>query len=360
MIALEKHIEILLLWNDCVIVPGFGGFTASHVPARYDEADGMFIPPLRTLGFNQKLNVNDSLLVQSYTETYDLSYPEALKRIEEETNEIRQHIENDGSYTLNDIGRLYLTESGGIGFTPCEAGVLTPSLYSLSSFDMQRIGAITSHKEYIVSAPHPTLPSTAAANVDIAPLKSEPATETDTTEIDDEEEKTISIRLSALRNVAAVLIAVVGFFLLSTPVNNSTANVQMSKLEYGVVSKLFSDDVNEVKPVAGASTTVKLNGSKSETKQIAAKAQAKKTQADDAEPYFCLVLASRVTHKNATAYVGELMSKGYAEARVLTETGKSVKVVYGRYSTLNEASNTLNKLCGNSDFHDAWIYQVKH
>ena len=40
MIELERHIEILLLSNDCVIVPNFGGFMAHHVDARYDDEDG--------------------------------------------------------------------------------------------------------------------------------------------------------------------------------------------------------------------------------------------------------------------------------------------------------------------------------
>lgn len=39
---LKRHIEILLLSNDCVIVPEFGGFMAHHVDARYDGRDNMF------------------------------------------------------------------------------------------------------------------------------------------------------------------------------------------------------------------------------------------------------------------------------------------------------------------------------
>ena len=68
MIELERHIEVLLLDNDCVIVPDFGGFMAHHVDARYDEADGSFVPPIRTLGFNPQLKINDSLLIHSYIE----------------------------------------------------------------------------------------------------------------------------------------------------------------------------------------------------------------------------------------------------------------------------------------------------
>ena len=38
---LRRHIEILLLENDCVIVPNLGGFMAHHVEARYDKTDGI-------------------------------------------------------------------------------------------------------------------------------------------------------------------------------------------------------------------------------------------------------------------------------------------------------------------------------
>ena len=112
VIELDRHIEILLLSNDCVIVPDLGGFMTHHVEARYDEDGCIFLPPLRTLGFNPQLTMNDSLLAQSYVEAYDLSYPEALRRIEEEVNELKQHIETEGSYELNDIGTLSVNEDG--------------------------------------------------------------------------------------------------------------------------------------------------------------------------------------------------------------------------------------------------------
>ena len=136
VIELDRHIEILLLSNDCVIVPGLGGFMAHHAEARYDEEDHTFLPPLRTLGFNPQLTMNDSLLVQSYVEAYDMSYPEALRRIEDEVNELKQHLENEGRYDLNDIGVLTTNEDGKYIFSPCEAGILTPGLYGLSSFEM--------------------------------------------------------------------------------------------------------------------------------------------------------------------------------------------------------------------------------
>ena len=112
-----------------------------NINARYEEQEHLFLPPLRTLGFNPQLNINDSLLVQSYIEAYDISYPEALQRIEGEVEELRQHLQNEGSYELNDIGTLALNEDGNYVFTPCEAGILTPALYGLTSVEMKRLDA---------------------------------------------------------------------------------------------------------------------------------------------------------------------------------------------------------------------------
>ena len=102
---------------------------AHHVDARYDGRDSMFLPPLRTIGFNPQLTMNDSLLALSYVEAYDISYPEALNRIADEVAEIKQTLENTGRFELTDIGTIILNETGNYAFEPCEAGILTPELY---------------------------------------------------------------------------------------------------------------------------------------------------------------------------------------------------------------------------------------
>ena len=64
MINIDRHIQQLLLVNDCVIVPGLGGFVAHKVDAKYDSEHNVFYPPKRTIGFNPILKMNDSLLTQ--------------------------------------------------------------------------------------------------------------------------------------------------------------------------------------------------------------------------------------------------------------------------------------------------------
>ena len=58
MIELAQHIEALLLENDCVIVPGFGGFVAHYAPATHVKEENLFLPPTRIIGFNSQLKLN--------------------------------------------------------------------------------------------------------------------------------------------------------------------------------------------------------------------------------------------------------------------------------------------------------------
>ncbi len=362
VIELERHIEILLLSNDCVIVPGFGGFTANHVPAKYDDRDCVFLPPLRTLGFNPRLDKNDFLLVQSYSEAYDISYPEACTRIESDINEIRQQLSNTGSYELNDIGILRLNDDGNIEFSPCEAGLLTPNLYGLGSFEMEYAGT-----QYSREKDNPDNGGVVTVNVNTSPLKGHL---TDVPGQDenvvangnsDSNDKVFHIKFSVVRNVCICLIAVIILFVLATPVNKNDA-IRVCNIDNGIFQHLIGDGYDKIKNMQDVS----LNTSVPQVEVSAITGLPEKVSVDTAgqqtkaeENYFCLVLASKVAKKNAESFVSQLVNQGFDQASVLSEN-KSIKVIYGRYKSLNEAYNSLNRLKNNKNFYDAWVYQVKN
>ena len=242
VIELERHIEILLLDNDCVIVPGLGGFMAHHVEARYEEDEQAFLPPLRTLGFNPQLKINDSLLAQSYIEAYDISYPEALQRIEDEVNELTQILQNEGRYELNNIGIIELNEDGNYVFTPCEAGILTPSLYGLNSFEMSLIKAVTL----------PEVEETPAAKV--VEMKPEPKPEPEVNsvlqqnlvDINDDDTDVVRIKFSWIRNAVAVAAILLAVFFVAMPTGKtelmkSTINNLNNQILFGMMT---SKDTN--------------------------------------------------------------------------------------------------------------------
>lgn len=370
---LERHIEILLLSNDCVIVPDFGGFMAHQVDARYDDRDSMFLPPLRTVGFNPQLKMNDSLLAQSYVEAYDISYPEAIDRLANEVAEIRQRLENEGKYEINNIGTIYLNEDGNYTFEPCEAGILTPNYYGLGGFDMLPLSA--QENEPTVSF-EKTNSTNIAENIEInqEEKQAEPvvalqnATANSVFDVNDDDEKPsaefILIKKSWLRNLAAACIAIIAFFAISTPLR--TPNVQTSKIDTGMLTRimpkeLVTQNTHQTELASKAENSEKVLKINPETNKDA-NDEANEKKIDQAElksakPYYGIVLASRVTKRNAANYVETLQAKGFKAAKVVI-TATNVKVVYGSYETEGQAYKALHDLRNNEVFADGWITKV--
>lgn len=365
VIEIERHIEILLLDNDCVIVPGLGGFTAHHVEARFDESDDVFLPPLRTLGFNQQLKINDSLLVQSYIEAYDISYPEALRRIEGEVEELRQRLANDGYYEMTDIGVLEMNEDGNIIFTPCEAGILTPELYGLSSFEMQPLmaeEATTSASSTQVQKPNvePT-PITTTVFDQVGQKEETSANDAgQDTDTDEDAEKTICIKVSWLRNAGIAAAAALLLFFVIFPISHSgLKNVNIGDFNgTSFFSKLMPKDsqmnninISEIKASAKDSSRQSVKDSvKDSIKGIEPKVKS---------DTFCIVLASCIPQKNAERYVEQLHKKGFDKAYAMVNN-KMVRVIYGNYTSETDAYNDLQKIRSKDEFEQAWILKKKN
>lgn len=356
MIELERHIEILLLSNDCVIVPDFGGFMAHHADARYDGRDNMFLPPLRTIGFNPQLTMNDSLLALSYVEAYDISYPDALQRIAADVNEIRSELEQHGEYELNNIGTIYLNSNGNYSFEPCEAGILTPSYYGLDGFQMLPIASesLLIDEDTQENIQEEQAPVEASANIIDINTPKQPEKASIATEINEEEEagngaEFILIRKSWLRNMAAACIALVAFFCLSSPL--STPTVQTSSIDTSMLNLVMPKNmVKEAETMKVSAPAPKI--------QEHAETEAEVTDKEvKASPYYSIVLASRVTKRNAAVYTEQLQSQGLKDARVLI-TNSNVKVIYGSYSTEAEAYSALKDLHHKEPFTEGWITKV--
>ena len=133
MINLSRHIEALLLNNDCVIVPGFGGFVTQYVPAAFVVEENLYLPPYRGVSFNAMLTLNDGLLVESYMKAQACNYAVAMRHIEMGVAALKREIENAGSVLLPGIGELVKGEGGLLNFVPVDGGVATPKLYALDA-----------------------------------------------------------------------------------------------------------------------------------------------------------------------------------------------------------------------------------
>lgn len=196
MNELARHIEILLLENDCVIVPELGGFIAHYQSAYYDAAEHICYPPKRTIGFNPKLTINDGLLVQFYMQTYHTDFPDATRKIKKEVECLKDCLYKEGSFEIPHLGKLCCNIHNVYEFHPDKEEIVTPSLYTLNSFYVNELG-----KKVLVTPK-------------VIPLNAQQEKPSEK-----KQQKVIPMRW--LGDAVAVAAAILLFFALSTPLENT-------------------------------------------------------------------------------------------------------------------------------------------
>ena len=204
--------------NDCVIVPGLGGFVTHYVPASRVEEEARFVPPSRVIGFNPKLTMNDGLLVQSYMDVYGTSFPDADSRVSQAVEELLSVLHDAGSAELPGVGQLHCSIGGVYGFTPFDSRVVTPSLYGFGSFEMQELAARP-------DSPVLSVMSQEAEELPVRTVTEEKLTESDTSR------HRLHVRRLPVRHIrsiarhwgsiAAMIAVVLGSLLISTPIGNT-------------------------------------------------------------------------------------------------------------------------------------------
>lgn len=361
MIDLAQHIEVLLLENDCVIVPGLGGFVAHYTPAMRVAEENTFLPPTRIIGFNPQLKMNDGLLVQSYMAVYGTSFSDATKIVDKSVKELLALLHENGKADLPNIGELRCSIRGTYGFVPYDNKIATPHLYGLDSFEMQELSAL--HKP---------------AEKKVVPFV--PAAE-------EEKRRKYEIRTASsyLANAVAMIAMVVLFFSLSAPIENTevvetnyarllpdglfeqiekqslavtpvvvrqqAGNQQARNVQTGLSQ---AADKKVVVPVAVKEVKVRQQpvaaAALPKDKETAAEAPAVQPVK---KPYH-IIVASVGTEKDANVMAQQLIAKGYAGAKAIIGGGK-MRVSIQSCATEKEAYRALEQIRHDEAFRNAWV-----
>ena len=349
MMELRRHIEILLLSHDCVIVPNLGGFMAHHVAARFDKADGMFIPPCRLLGFNAQLNMSDSVLAQSYADAYDLSFPEAVRRVEHEVSLLKERIAKNGRYDFAGLGTLSVNSDGRYEFEPCPAGILTPSLYGFGAFEMPLLRHAVPSQVVLDTKPMSIIhPASTHRNSKLATIMSQ---------INDNyqpsEEKTISIKVSLLRNLAVTAVAAVALILFARPV---PAGEDVASASTTSEAGMLSLPSHEASSASESTVDLSIVGGLEKMSRMIEESQEEGVIPESGA--FTIVLAYSLPLENAKMFLSDIKSKGARKAVLMTYYGENV-IAYGSYTERGDAYVQLQELIASGSVESGWIMQVK-
>lgn len=389
MKELARHIEVLLLENDCVIVPGLGGFIAHNKAAEFKDSANVFCPPVRTIGFNPQLIINDGLLAQSYMQAYDTDFPDASRKIESVVSQIKDSLYKNGQAELENIGTLYYTMAGVYGFEPYQNAFFSPSLYGLGSFSISPLSELKPVKETIV----------------------EPRIMIETVPSSDEDRKAKAKQRHIIKRMAehavGIAAAVILFFVLSVPVentyldNSSYASLGAETMLDAIRSKSMAtasletkdikqnnkqnirNNVNTLRPVAVKSVKVEkaepkiskeVKASPAAVKKETIKTETVKTEAVKTETVkaetkstkevqknntvqnkgLFVIVASLQTMQDAEKELAKFKKQGYNEATILTSDNRYRIALY-RYTDKSKAYEKINELRKDEQFKTAWL-----
>lgn len=370
MVGLEQHIEWLLQDNDCVIVPGLGGFITHYTPAKRVPQENCFLPPTRIIGFNPQLKLNDGLLVQSYMAVHHINFSEACQKITIAVNKLLIQLHENGKISIGNIGELRLSVHGTYSFIPFDRQLSAPGLYGLAKFEMCELKDLK----------QTTVPDLRTFNP-VSPQRRRYG---------------FKFKTSYLSNAVAMIAIIALFFFLPTPIENTEIasenyaqllpNDILAKLEKQSLAitpiiiknnqaeqnyrtpvtqnsrQANSSQKKKVMPVAVKE--VKVTKAKPETtpkespKEVVHSAPVSVEQPSKAittpSKKYHIIVASVGTKQDAEAMAEQLIKQGYTKAKAIIGNGK-MRVSIDSYATESEAYRYVNELRKNVDYQQAWV-----
>lgn len=364
MKQLSVYIESLLLSHDCVVLPRVGAFITKCIPARYDDRDKLFLPPIRTVSFNSQLRTDDGLLTAAIAKANACSYAQAASILSGYISSMQHQLWQQSCCELGSVGTFCLNEDGELHFTAMQAGTVCPMYYGLDALPLP-----------------PLVSATAPVAEAVAPA---PRIQRHKGEI------TIRLKKTWLQYVATVAAVVLLFLGLAPEAKNTVPDGAMQaeflQLALPQLAEQRTEDPVEMNTattdedavvqepettaldpaaaeteaeVAPAQTTTAAPAAMERTARVQAQpAATSKAQASDEPTGYCVVVASAITLKNAKEYVTTLHKAGYSGARVYAK-GKMVRVIFAGYDTYEAAHREKNRLTSASTrFTGAWVYAL--
>lgn len=302
---LDSYISDLLYRYECVTIPGFGAFLSHRISARIDADSQTFFPPQKRLSFNKQLQENDGLLANYISKAEEISYADALKRIQTYTRQILISLESDGSVTLEKIGSLSRNAEGNISFEPVQNINYLTDAFGLASYAAKPVYREVYKKEV-------------AELEQKAPIALTP-----------ERRSSGWLKYAAVGLLAIGIAGSLGYLHLQNVEDHNFAAKQQAETELENQIQQATFTIENPLPA------VTLNVLKPKGK------------------YHIVAGAFRVP-ENATSRVEELREKGF-KARLIGENKYGLhQVVYGSFSDRLEALEELRKV-RNSDNAAAWM-----
>ena len=143
---LQQYIKELLYRHECVTVPNFGAFLTHSISLLIQPKTGVFNPPSKEVSFNHLLKSNDGILAHFMAQKENISYEQALRKIEKEVIVWKQKLQTQ-HLTFAGIGEMRLNSQKKINFSPFGSINFDLNSFGLKSFIRKPIFTPTPNTE---------------------------------------------------------------------------------------------------------------------------------------------------------------------------------------------------------------------
>lgn len=304
---LEHYISQLLYRYQCVTIPGFGALLTEIQSAQWHEASNGFYPPKKLISFNSFLKNNDGLLANHIAQNEKISYESAVISIENSISNWGKELQSSNKIVLKSIGEFNLNKENNIVFTP-----YNQVNYLASSFGLTSIIAPSIKREVIEHV--------------FEEIKEEEVIQM----ISDRNIGRTYFKYAALIVLSLSFTGIMGIKLYQDKVASDTLIVQTE------VQKQVQNTIQEA-------TFVISNPLPTVTLSVK----------EENRPYHIVAGAFRL-ESNAEKVYKRLTRKGYKAKRLAPNSNGLFPVLYGSFSTLEEAERIKSDI-QKSENPNAWI-----
>jgi len=301
-VEISQYIKELLLLNDCVIIPEFGGFVANYKPATIEN--NQFFPPTKEIAFNNKLISNDGLLINYISEVESLDYFNAKQKLDGFVEETMLNLERNRNVYFEGVGYLHYDSRENLQFEPHLKQNLLIESYGLQNFSYEKL--------YQRQMPKPAF------------------------KVEYREPVPVIFQQRKLRKLVIAIPLLIAMALIPTKHNNE----YLSKSDMGMWETLMQND-----PEAPIQTQ-ELNLTEN-TVTVAA------TETEQLK-YF-IIGGSFKSEENANKYIQQIKEQGYNGQNLGVFKGLN-RVAMKGFVTMNEAQKELNSLLSKNPGCGVWIH----
>lgn len=318
--ALFSLVRKILLQEEQVAIPGFGGFVMVYEPSAIKQDDPKIYGPKRKVSFNPSLQQDEGILADAVSKEANLSEEKTAEEIKLFVQHLDKQLNSNKEVVFEGIGRLSIDEKGGQVFEAVENEEINADTYGLSP----------------EVAPEEKLRTTAGRK------KPVPASKTRKSKPGKSPKYLLYIGAPAILVVAVLAF---GYF-------QDWFYAEEKPMILGTVEQ--SERQQEVKKPEVTSTTnteeIKSNTVKEETSEAAADQIQEQLVPQGS---FYIIAGSFKARQNALQKMESLSGKGY-QCEIHSVDNGYYRVSIGSYKTKEEALNVLTRL--KKGMSDIWLW----